>query len=61
MLVNESLYEQSQRLMDAQSATYENVLFNDDVSNLVSTFTCAVSNVRGSVEETVELNGLLCT
>ena len=59
MLVNTSLYEQSQRLVDAESATYENVLFNDDVASFVGTFTCEVSNVRATVpvQETVELNG----
>ena len=55
--VNKSLYEQSQRLVDAESATYENVLFNDNVANFVGAFTCEVSNVRGTIEETEELNG----
>ena len=59
VLVNESLYEQSQRLVDAVTATYENVLFNDDVANFVGAFICEVSNVRGTNEVTVELNGLL--
>ena len=57
ILVDNSIYEQSQRLVDAESATYENVLFNDNVTNFVGTFTCEVSNVRGSIEETRELNG----
>ena len=56
VLVNESLHEQSQRLVNAESATYENVLFNDDVANFVGAFTCEVSNVRGTVQETMELN-----
>ena len=57
VLVNESLYERSQRLVNAESATYENVLFNDNVANFVGTFTCEVNNVRGTIEETRELNG----
>ena len=59
--VNRSLYEQSQRLVDAERATYENVLFNNDVANFVGTFTCEVSNVRltNPVQETLELNGEL--
>ena len=57
VLVNESLFQQSQRLVDAESATFENILFNNDVSNFVGTFTCAVSNVRGTNGVTVELNG----
>ena len=55
--VDLSLYEQSQRLVDAESATYQSVLFSDDVTNLVGAFTCEVSNVRGTAQETVELNG----
>ena len=47
--------------MNAVTATYENVLFNDDVVNFVGAFTCEVSNVRvtNPVQETVELNGVL--
>ena len=57
--VNVSLYEQSQRLVDAVEATYQSVLFNDNVTNFVGTFTCEISNVRVTVpvQETVELNG----
>ena len=55
--VNLSLYEQSQRLIDAERATYINGLFNANVANFVGSFTCEVSNVIGSVEETVVLNG----
>ena len=40
-------------------ATYENVLFNADVANFVGNFTCEVSNVKGTNEVTVELNGWL--
>ena len=58
--VNNSLYQQSQRVVDTETATYENVLFNDDVSNFIGTFTCEVGNVRGTSEDTVELNGGLC-
>ena len=54
-----SLYEQSQRLVDAESATYQSVLFNDNITNFVGAFTCEVSNVRVMipVQDTVELNG----
>ena len=55
--VNSSLYEQSQKLVNAERATYENILFNDDVANFVGTFTCEVSNVRDTVQESLELNG----
>ena len=43
--------------MNAESAMYENVLFNADVANFVGSFTCEVSNARGTNEVTVELNG----
>ena len=55
--VNSSLYEQSQRLVNAVEATYENVLFNDDVANFVGTFTCEISNVGDTVQQSLELNG----
>ena len=58
--VNISLYEQSQRLVDAVEATYQSVLFSDDISNFVgSIFTCEVDNIRVTVpvQETAELNG----
>ena len=57
MSVNDSLYQQSQRVVNTETATYENVLFNADIANFVGIFTCEVSNVRGTAEETVELNG----
>ena len=57
IIVNPSTYEQSQRLVNAESATYESTLFSDDVTNFVGTFTCEVRNARGTVEETVELRG----
>ena len=50
-------YEQSQRLVNAESVTYESTLFSDHVSNFVGTFTCEVRNARGTVEMTVELRG----
>ena len=43
--------------MDAERATYENVLFDDDVASFVGSFTCEVSNVRGTIQETTVLNG----
>ena len=43
--------------MDAETSTYESVLFNDDVANFVGSFTCEVSNARGTFRETTQLNG----
>ena len=55
--VNNTLYQQSQRVVDTETATYKNVLFNNNISNFVGTFSCEVSNVRGTVQDTVEVNG----
>ena len=57
MLVNDSLYQQSQRVVNTETATYENFLFNDNITNFVGTFTCEVSNIRDIAQETLELNG----
>ena len=48
--------------MDAERATYENVLFDDDVASFVGSFTCEVSNFRGTTQKTTVLNGeeVLC-
>ena len=60
-LVDDSLFQQSQRVVDTENATYENVLFNDDITNFKGIFTCEVSNARGTNQETMELNGgLVC-
>ena len=55
MPVNESIYQPSQRVVNTENATYENVIFNDNVVDFIGTFTCEVSNVRGNVIETVEI------
>ena len=55
--INETLYEQSQRLVNAETATYENILSSNIIANFVGSFTCEVSNDRATVAETTELNG----
>ena len=60
MPVNDSLFQQSQVLIDAQAATFQNLLHNNDISDFLGTFTCEVSNARGAVQESVELNGKRC-
>ena len=59
VLVDDSLFHQSQRVVDTENSTYENVLFNDDITYFVGIFTCEISNVRDIVRETMELNGAL--
>ena len=59
--VDLSLYEQSQRLVDAVQATYHSILFSDNITNFVGTFTCVINNARVSVpiQSTLELNGII--
>ena len=59
VLVSDSLYQQSQRVVNTETATYDNVLFSSHITNFVGTFTCEVGNVRSTAEDTVELNGTL--
>ena len=62
-LINETRYERSQMLLFTENSTYENTLFSNDVASFVGSFTCEVSNVRGTAQETMELNGeeVLCS
>ena len=55
--INETLYQQSQRLVNSETATYENVLSSNTIANFVGIFTCEVSNGRGSDTQATELNG----
>ena len=43
--------------MNAETATYQNVLFNANITEFMGSFTCVVSNIRGTIQETTELNG----
>ena len=54
VLVDDSRYMQSHRLLNAEPAIDDIVLFDDDIASFVGSFTC---NVRGRTEETTELNG----
>ena len=57
--VDRFLYKESQRLVDAVEATYQSVLFSDNVTDFVGNFTCEISNVRVAdpVRDSLELNG----
>ena len=46
LTIDGSTYQQSQRVLDTSTATYENVLSSADISNFIGTFTCIVSNAR---------------
>ena len=57
VLVEDYLFHQSQRVVNTSIAVYESLLYSSDLANFVGNLTCFVSNVRGSNEKTVELNG----
>ena len=61
LTIDGTTYQQSQRVVNASIATYENILISVNISNFVGRFTCTVSNVRTTapVERTVVLNGEL--
>ena len=59
VLVDDSLYQQSQRVVETTTATYENILFSTNMINFIGTFTCEVSNDRSTARETVDINGEL--
>ena len=50
-------YQQTQVIVDSETAEYENILYSNDVSNLVGVFTCIVQNARGSNNKTISING----
>ena len=57
--VNVSVYQQSQRVVHTENATYKNILFKNDITYFVGTFICEVSNARDSAVRSLELNGEL--
>ena len=58
LMVDAITYQQSQRVVNTSTATYENVLSSVNISNFFGTFTCTVSNTRTTapVERTDVLN-----
>lgn len=50
-------FNQNQRLVDAETATYESYLITSNLSILVGEFTCVISNSRGATEKTLLLEG----
>ena len=57
VLVNDSLYQQSQIVLNTTTATYENTLYGDHIEDLVGSFTCHVINSRGNNSITISSNG----
>ena len=56
-LVNDSLYQKSQEVLNTTTATYKNTLFSHNIADLVGSFTCSVSNARGSNSTSISTNG----
>ena len=50
-------YQQTQVIVDSETAEYANILYSNDLSNLVGVFTCIVQNARGSNNKTISTNG----
>jgi hypothetical protein len=58
MALNEGLYEYSQIIINTTSATYENRLRVVDKSSVTAgTYTCEVTNPRGSVNGSLYIQG----
>ena len=51
-------YQQSQRIINTTTATYQNILSSNDRANLVGSFTCIVSNARGSANKSISTDGM---
>ena len=50
-------YQQTQVIVHSETAEYANILYSNDISNLVGIFTCIVQNARGSNNKTISTNG----
>ena len=61
LTIDGSTYQQSQRLVDAQRATYDNILYANNINDLLGNFTCIVSNVRGDAERMLIMHDILIT
>ena len=57
VLVNDSVYQQSQIVLNTTTATYENILYSDHIEDLVGSFTCRVINSQGNNSMTISSNG----
>jgi hypothetical protein len=54
----ESDYQQIQTVVDTETATYENKLISNNITNLIGMFICTVSNIRGSAESSRTVDGM---
>ena len=57
LMINRNHYQQTQVIVNSVTAEYENILYSNDIRNLVGVFTCIVQNARGSNNKTISING----
>ena len=50
-------YQQTQVIVNSVTAEYSNILYSNDLSNLVGVLNCIVQNARGSNNKTISING----
>ena len=55
--IDGTIYQQSQTVIDTETATYETILTSNANANLVGSFMCQVSNARGSAYKSISTNG----
>ena len=58
LVIDGNRYQQSQRIINTTTATYHNILSSNDRANLVGSFTCIVSNARGSANKSISTDGM---
>ena len=57
LVIDGNRYQQTQVIVNSTTAEYANILYSNDISNLVGVFTCIVQNARGSNNKTISTNG----
>ena len=60
IVIDGNHYQQTQEIVDSETAEYANILYSNDIRNLVGVFTCIVQNARGSNNKTISTNGKHC-
>ena len=58
LVIDGTIYQQNQRIINTTTATYENILYSIDSADSVGTFTCIVSNARGSANKSISTSGM---
>ena len=56
LVIDGNRYQQTQVIVNSVTAEYENILYSNDVSNLIGVLNCIVQNARGSNNKTILIN-----